>query len=761
MQTFRRESGYFAWLNTNKRGITADPGSPEGAARLRALIAQADVLVDSRPPADLARTILDHDGLRRANPRLVIAAISWFGESGPYRDFAATEAVCRAVAGGVHAIGPVEGPPVIPLEGQSGVIAGLASFIAAAAGVYASGGRRFSVSIHETLMHVMEMDFSAALTNGHSRRRPGINLFGRHYPSSIYRTRDHWIGISTVTPAQWRGFCAMTGRPDLGADKRYATSPGRMAAEAALDAIFIPLLAERSSAEWFEAGLQHRLALVIVPSTAELLTQHVHRDRGAFVPVTIGDATFEAPILPQRLGEGGPLRGGRAPLAGEHDALFPAAAPPSPQPVAPDEPRDPAAMPLAGVRIVDLTMGWAGPLATRLLADLGAEIIKVESCTYPDWWRGADRSASYFEQRLYEKNNNYNMMNRNKRAVTLDLTHPDGIAALKRLVAQSHGLIENYSAGVMPKLGLTYDVLRQARPDLVMVSMPAFGANNAWSRCRAYGGTLEQASGLPSVSGEEDWPPTMSAYAYGDPVGGFNAATAMLTGLLLQKQGGGGRHVDMSQIEGMLPLVAAKIIEQSVNGAVGPRLGNRHPTFVPHGCFRCAGEDAWVVIAVTDTVVWRALCDVIGRDDLAQDATLATPEGRRAREGEIEQAIGAWTSRHSAREAMQRLQERRVPAGAALTATELLQDPHLDAREFWQTRERPFVGSCVMLSAPFRETAGPYPIQRAAPTLGEDNADVFHRLLGWSQTELAEYARQRIIGNEAHPDVPKQRTDAA
>ena len=171
----QRDGGYFAWLNTNKRGITVDPELEAGAARLRTLIERADVILDSRTPSEIEHSPLGHAELRRTNPGLVICAISWFGESGPYRDFVATEAVCRALAGGIHAIGPVEGPPVIPLDGQSGIVAGLAAFIAAASGLYnrESGGRRFSVSIHEALMHVVEMDFSSALTNGRSRRRPG------------------------------------------------------------------------------------------------------------------------------------------------------------------------------------------------------------------------------------------------------------------------------------------------------------------------------------------------------------------------------------------------------------------------------------------------------------------------------------------------------------------------------------------------------------------------------------------------------------
>lgn len=217
----------------------------------------------------------------------------------------------------------------------------------------------------------------------------------------------------------------------------------------------------------------------------------------------------------------------------------------------------------------------------------------------------------------------------------------------------------------------------------------------------------------------------------------------------------------MSQIEGMLPLLAGKIIEYSAFGSVGARLGNRHPVHVPHGCFRCAGADEWVVLTARDAVEWRALCETIGRADLGGDPLLMTAEGRRAREDEIEAAITAWTSLHSARDAMLALQARGVPAGAAMTATGLLADPHLLAREFWQVRDRAFVGRCTMLSAPFREGEAPYPIRRPAPTLGQDNAEVFGRLLGWGTAEIANMEARHVIGTEALAAFPKPRTEAA
>ena len=173
--------------------------------------------------------------------------------------------------------------------------------------------------------------------------------------------------------------------------------------------------------------------------------------------------------------------------------------------------------PLEGLRIVDLSMGWAGPLATRHLADLGGDIIKVEACQYPDWWRGVDNRPIVIEQVLYEKSAYFNVLNRNKRGVTLDLTTPDGVRLVKDLVRGADAVIENYSIGVLPKLGLDYDSLRKVNPGLVMVSMPAFAADGPWGDCRAYGSTLEQASGLPSISGRPEGPPAMNHIAFGDP----------------------------------------------------------------------------------------------------------------------------------------------------------------------------------------------------------------------------------------------------
>ena len=723
------ESGLFAWLNTNKKSVTETP------ANLDALLPGADVLLTQRT----------RPGLTEKYPGLAVTAIDWFGESGPYSHFAGTEAIARALAGLVALTGPAEGPPILATECHQGPIAGLAAFIATASGLFGrdNGARTFAVSIHETAVNVAEYEAAVAWDAGKSRARPGINRFGRNYPVGIYETKQGLIGVTIVTPGQWRAICAMLGMPDLAKDPRFSLNTDRLAGSKDIDALFQPVWATKTAEQWFELALRYKLPMAVVPTMAELLEQTVHRERGAFVPVRIGDEAFEAPRLPQLLTATPPLAGGTAPFAGEDHPIWSVPAAPKPSAQAPK-----GTGALHGLRIIDLTMGWAGPTAARHLGELGAEIIKVEACQYPDWWRGTDLRASFIAEQKYEKIPWFQLMNRNKLDVTLDLANPEGVALLKQLVATSHAVIENYSADVLRKLGLDYNVLKDVRPGLVMLSMPAFGSGNAWSDCRAYGSTLEHASGLPTLTGSAHHPPVMNQTAYGDPIGGFNAAAAMITALLHQQRTGQGQNIDISQVECMLPLVAPSLIEQSALGFTSPRIGNRHRVHVPHGAFRCAGNDQWVAIAICNDAQWHAACSVLQRSDLS---SLDAGE-RRACEDELDAIIETWTKARPAEEAMNALQAAGVAAGVVRVPGDLDKDPHLQARGFWHRMDRPFIGPHWQSSAAWREGPNAYPVRRAAPTLGQDNESILTGMLGLTESDLSRLAAVDIIGT-----VPKPR----
>ena len=397
---------------------------------------------------------------------------------------------------------------------------------------------------------------------------------------------------------------------------------------------------------------------------------------------------------------------------------------------------------LDGVRVVDLSMGWAGPLAARHLADMGADVIKVEGCVRFDWWRGWEATRAWIDSHGAEKNPAFNMVNRNKRDLTLDLSTRVGSDLLKRLVAISDVVVENYSAGVLPKLGLDYPVLAEINPALVMISMPAFGTDGPWSGYRAYGSTVEQASGLPHLSGESEHPPTMVHVALGDAVGGLNGAAGLLTALYARLHTGEGQHLDLSQSECLFPLGVQGILTQSVSGEPPPRLGNRSSRRAPQGVYRCVGEDEWIAVAVHTEAEWEAFSAFSGIDGFGDVAD------RLNRVDELDAAIADFTAGQVAEVLMMDLQAVGVRAGYVASGLELATDPHLAARGFWKLMERDHVGELPHPAAPYRVGEEPFDIDRPAPTLGQHNRELLRDLLGLDDAEIDDLERQGIIGTK-------------
>ena len=404
---------------------------------------------------------------------------------------------------------------------------------------------------------------------------------------------------------------------------------------------------------------------------------------------------------------------------------------------------------LSGCRIVDLSMGWAGPLATRHLADMGAEVIKVESCIRFDWFRGWEASQSWIDDNGAEKNPPFNCMNRNKLDVTLDLSCERGHDLLLRLVSISDAVVENFAGSVLPKLNLGYEVFKQAKADIVMLSMPGFGSTGPWRRYRAYGSTTEQAAGLPHLSGHPDWPPTMVHIALGDAVAGLNGVAALLVALRHLKRTGKGQFLDLSHSECLFPLGAHGITEQALTGSAPPRLGNRSRHFAPHGSYPCR-DGRWIVIQVQDEVQWEGIRSLIG-DSLASFGSL---DDRLARNDLLDDAVSAWTWDRCADAAMEELQAVGVPAGAVNRSGESRHDPHLNARHFWRLVERQHVGELPLAVAPYRLNGEPLEIEWPAPTLGQHNSEVLGGILGLDDAEIADLQREGVIGTKPRsPEV--------
>ncbi|WP_247493754.1 CoA transferase [Bradyrhizobium sp. 142] len=746
------QSAWFAFLNFNKSSVVIDAADPDAIPQLTALIEDCNILIDGRDidPADCPS--IDIAAIRQRCPRLTYLEASWFGGGGPYAGFAATDSTVRALAGLIKLAGAVEGPPLHAPDFQTGILAGLWGFIAAASSTIPeekAGGRRrsWSLSIFESSLALSEYQMLEAYERGDVMRRIGINRFWPNFPIGIYETKKGWLGVTTITPAQWRGFCDMLDLAELRDDPALVLGTERLQHMERIERHFIPRLKTRTAHEWLAEGLKRKIPLVPAPDMSDLLQDAEKRERGAIVPVLLGEEEGQTPGSMQRLTLTPPRRGGKVPAPGEHQSFANTGRRLTGTASVSSGCNDAGGAPLQGIRVVDFSMGWAGPLCTRTLADLGADVIKIEAIQYPDWWRGVDRRAAYIEEQMYEKTARFCMANRNKRGITLDLTRQQGRTLAKRLAGEADIVVDNYSADVLPKLGLGYDVLRALNPRLVMMSMSAFGTNSVRRTCRAYGSTLEQGSGLPSVVGKTNGPPVMSHVAFGDAVGGLNGCAAVLVALIHARTTGLGQFIDLAQIECMIPFAAPWIIVHSIDGSLPIRYGNRHPQFVPHGCFRCAGEDNWIVVAATDQDMWQRLARLIGRPDWAMDASLRSAEDRRDIEELIEREIEGWTIARDADQAMSELQAARIAAGVARLPIDLLSDRHLRSRGCLQEIERAFIGSHPQPSMPIREGEGPYAIRSAAPTLGQHNTEVLSGLLGLSDTEIADLAKEGIIGS--------------
>ena len=399
--------------------------------------------------------------------------------------------------------------------------------------------------------------------------------------------------------------------------------------------------------------------------------------------------------------------------------------------------------PLAGIRIVDLSMGWAGPLTCRHMADLGAEVIKVESCIRFDWWRSWEATPEWIEDDGAEKSTAFNMVNRNKLAITLELDDAEGRELLLRLIAGAHAVVENFSGGVLGKLDLQYPTLKAHNERIILLSMPPFGASGPWAEFRAYGSTVEHSSGLPHLNGKPDDLPVMEHVALGDAMGGITGAQALITALRHQHRTGQGQQVDLSQTEGLFPLASHGILHFAATGQEPDRGGADLQHSLHRGVYPCVGDDEWIAIEITHEAQWTALATELG---IELDAENNVAE-------DLDAVISERTATRDAQVLMQSLQAVGVPAARAGTFGDLLENPQLAARDFWQWRERAVVGNQPNPSPPYRYGTEPLPVVSPAPTLGEHNRQVLGELLGLTEEAIDSLAERGIIGSR--PRMPE------
>ncbi|MGI8552454.1 MAG: CaiB/BaiF CoA transferase family protein [Dehalococcoidia bacterium] len=738
-------SAAFFYFNTSKRGITLDLSSPDGRAQLEQLVRRYDVVVSSDTEGRLAQRGIGFEQLRAWNDRVILTTVTGFGSVGPRAGYEWSHLIACAVGGWARTCGLADREPLQAggtiTETLTGGFAAAATMLAVIGGIAHGHGEHVDVSAQEAalaaaLFPTLRYEYSGEEPVRNSTYGPG--------PSFILPARRDYIGVNVLTAAQWALLCQFLGRPDIAANPRYAGRE-RLRRADEIRPIVEEALRDRTAEDLFHEGEAWRLPFGLVPNLAGIPELPPHRERGFFVDLEHPlCGTVAVPGLPFKstATESGLYR---PPLLGEHnDELLHGldrAEVSAPRVAAPDHGAAPP--PLTGIRIIDLSMFFSGPLVTQIAGDAGADVIKVESVQRIDGWRGAPVADV---ERPWERSPNFNWVNRSKRGITLNLTDPRGTALLKQLVAGADVLIENYTPRVMANFGLEYGALRAINPRLIMISMPGFGADVSWRDYVAFGMSTEQMSGISHLTGYAGGPPLFTGMNGGDPFVGVIAATVLLAALHHREQTGAGQHIDLSQVEACTLYIGDAVTGWTLAGVDTGRTGNSHPTRAPYGIYPCL-EDRWIAIDCQTDGQWATLARLIGRPDWAADGTPSSrAAGRLEQRTAIDAAIAAWTRSRRHIELMDELQAFGVPAGAVMSGPELLEDPHLAVRSGFLAQDRPGVGLKHYPNQPYRFRFAMSPSGRRAPLLGEHTAELLCENLGISDQELAGLARDDVIG---------------
>ena len=390
---------------------------------------------------------------------------------------------------------------------------------------------------------------------------------------------------------------------------------------------------------------------------------------------------------------------------------------------------------LAGVRVLDFTWMLAGPYATRILADCGAEVIKVQSAKTA---HGAELNTTGY----------FNTWNRNKRSITLDLSHPEARDIILNLAAMSDIVVENFSPRVMSNWGLSYDVLKEAKPDLIMASISAMGQTGPWRDYTGYGPTFHALSGLTFMTSSGQEQPVGLGHAYADTIIGLYSAMAILAALRYRDATAEGQYIDISGYEAICTLLGPTLLHAGMKETIVTPTGQYDDNIpaLPYGCYRCTGDDRWCVIAVFNEDEWHIFSHLLGSPDWTNEKMFSTAAKRRENRAALDRHVEAWTCLYTPEAVVDLLQNRGIAAGIVQNAEDLAKDPCLAARDFFVELTHPVLGKTISdksaLSFP-KEITDRW---KAAPALGEDNRYIFMELLGFTEEKFGSSVEQGIIG---------------
>ncbi len=763
-------SGLFLFANLGKRGITLDTASDAGVIQLHRLLETADVFVENQPYGVLDRVGVSDKQLAERHPHLITVSISPYGRTGDYREYAGYDLQVNALSGMSFGTGHTHREPLTTPDQQAGFLAGVGGAYAAIVALLArddteadgrgDAGQYIDVAdsgIIATLLtgYHLPTFIYRGIAGSRSGNRMRLGLF----PNCVLPCRDGYVCIDAPQMEQYQRFLNLLGNPDWTEDPRYRdrrAMSDRYPEEA--ESLIAPWFMEHDKDEILQLCLENRIPCAPVLTMDEVLESPHLLARRWFREIDhTRFGTLKYPGPPVRL-HGSPLKvSGPAPTLGQHnDEVLDDLAALSPDPL-PSRERGMTAKPpmaLQDVRIVDLGSAWAGPMAGQLLADMGAEVIKVESRARMDGMRlgrpmvgedlaGGDRGLWPELQPVFHG------LNRNKLSVTLNLRTDEGRAILHRLASVSDVVLSNFSPGVLQRLSMDYDSLSRVKPDIIVAAMPAFGDTGPLSDMVAYAPIIQAMSGMMSLVGYplEEGEPLVGELqaAWSDTVAALCAALGVVAALRHRNRTGCGQYVEATHLEGTAALLGVPMLQYQMTGNVPTPLGNDDPDFAPHNNYPCAGEDAWVSIAVSTDTEWRALTDVLGDGGLTRDARFCDSASRWQNRRALDGIVAEWTRAKRPDEATRLLQSAGVAAMPVMNIADQFADPHLNARETYVEIDHPHVGAEMLYGVPWLFSGTPGSVRAPAPLLGQHNEYVLTELLGMDDAKVRRLSDEQVV----------------
>jgi crotonobetainyl-CoA:carnitine CoA-transferase CaiB-like acyl-CoA transferase len=720
----------FAYYHANKRGVVLDYRLAESAAALAELGANADVIVltpTAREP--VAGFDTETGELAWAGPDAVVCCITPFGLTGPYRAWRATHLTSHALSGLMYVQGAPEGPPVV-VPGQqlydfTGTHAALAVLTALRERPRA-GGQLIDISAHEVLTQSCFDIYSYTNSALIGRRRPRAVQYsgGGSWPC-----RDGIVEFVASTDKHWFALMELLGHPAELSDPSWAHPVVRHPYEEKIIEVMRPLIAAMSREDFIERGQQLGLPCTMINTVGDFVDDQQPRSRGFFVRRSLADV-------------------GETDLPGApflcHERVLDQYRRPAPElgssslaEIA-DEWREPAPAapvpgPLSGIRAISFGTAIAGALSGTALAELGADVVKIESPARPDNLRRlwAPGEPVIHEPSGADTSPMFANFNRTTRSVALDMKDPSSVALFLRLAAAADVIIENYAPGVMQRWGLGYEQIAAVNPRIVMLSLTGFGHSGPRSHYLAYGATVCSFVGLTDA-----W--QYPSGVHFDYLSQAHGVFGVLAALAARDRTGRGTHVDLAEVETAAAVMGPMMLDYAVNGRRSVVPGNRVAGALLSEVVRCRGDDGWLAVEIEDAADWQVLARLVGRDDLASFVA-SSAEAAAA----LGAALASWAAERTAQQAMRVLQRAGLAAGAVQDAEDAVRDPQHRERHFWLEMDHPDLGVAEYAAPPHRLAKTPPTVRRPTPRLGAHTVEVLGEWLGMTPDEAAPYVWPR------------------